>query len=270
MSIGFSKNFNFERDTLARILQVLAEKPNTSRDELMTLVLVGSVEVAGLIGWIGKLGLRNNERRTLSALGRSVVKCDPYLENVGTMWLLHYQLSQNREAEVWFYLTNKFLPNKFKFTSQEALEYLQEAGIGQQSPKHLKNDVRIYLRAFAETQGLKRIQFLEKIGKNEYQKSLAIGIHPYLVAYVIYDQREKYYPTISTIRIGELLSADGNVGKVFLLDQEKLEEFLHQLRFEGLVDVSHTGGLDQVGFIYKDSVLSILEKYYQGSERSKL
>lgn len=262
MSIGFSKNFNLKRESLARMLQILNKEPGVSRDQLMSLVQVGSLEVAGLIGWLRKIGFLEERKAGLTKLGKLVVSYDPYLQDMGSAWLLHYQLSQNADAEVWYYLTNKFLPGNFEFTFQEALGSLQSIGIGQKSPIHLKTDIRIYLKALTEPNALGNINFLKKIDKETYQKGSTGNIHPYLIVYVIYDQRNKQNPTISTMTITGLLSGDGNVGKVFLLNREKLEKILQQLRFENLIDVSHTADLDQVGFVYKGSALSILEKYY--------
>jgi superfamily II DNA helicase RecQ len=86
---------------------------------------------------------------------------------------------------------------------------------------------------------------------------------PLLTAYALYDQREKHYPTATTIRIDNLLGDDGNVGKIFLLTRARLEEILHQLEFEGIVSVSHTADLDSVGFTYQGSALDLLEMYYK-------
>lgn len=262
MAIGFSQNFGLKRETLSLALRAFSVNSVLSRGDLMSKIGVGDNEAEAIVTWLGKLGLRNNKKRALTSLARIIVSYDPYLHDMGSAWLLHYQLSQNADAEVWYYITNKFLPANFEFTFQEALGSLQSIGIGQKSPIHLKTDIRIYLKALTEPNVLGNINFLRKIDEKIYQKGSTGNIHPYLIAYVIYDQRDKQNPTISTMTITGLLSGDGNAGKVFLLNREKLEKILQKLRFENLIDVSHTADLDQVGFVYKGSALSILEKYY--------
>jgi len=263
MAVGFSQNFNLKRHRFAKALQALIEHPKLSRDEFMSKVGVGDNEAESIVTWFGKTGLRNNKSRTLTNFGQLIAKYDPCLEQPGTQWFLHYQLAQNPDAEVWFHLTNRFLPTRSVFTFDDALESLKSAGIGEHSPKHLVSDARIYFKALTADEGLGQIHFIEPIENSVFKRGVPQRIHPLFVAYVIYSQREKHYPTASTSRILNLLTDDGNVGKVLSLARDGLEKILEKLRFEGLIDVSHTADLDQVGFTYKGSAIEILERYYQ-------
>lgn len=270
MSIGFSITFGLERRLIAATLRCFDKNPKLNESMLMGQIGVGSTKAKAFILWLGMLGFRDNKKRELTPLGKLVAHCDSYLDDTVSQWLLHYQLAQNQKAEVWFHLTNKFLPSSSIFTFEDALESLKAAGIGEHSPKHLVSDTKIYLRALTTDEGLGQIHFIEPIENSVFKKGIPQSIHPLLVAYVIYDQREKRYPSASTIRITNLLTDDGNVGKVFSLTKDKLEEILEKLRFERLLDVSYTAGLDQVGFTYKGSAFEILERYYksEGNARS--
>ena len=230
----------------------------------MTSIGIGSKKVEAVVAWLGKTGLRNNNIRTITKLGYLVYEYDPYFESFGTMWLLHYGLSKNIDAEVWYYLTNKFLPSNSEFKYSDVIKSLQTGGIGHnQNPKRLKSDTRIYLRAFTDPKGLKEINFLVKANKDTYKKGSPHGQHPLLIAYILFDQRKENYPEVKTVSINELLTADGNVGKVCLLNRENLEKFLYQLQGMGYLVVSKFADLDQVAFKFEGNPLEILEEYYK-------
>ena len=108
------------------------------------------------------------------------------------------------------------------------------------------------------------------VSQNKFYKNPPLDISPYLIAYVIYDQREKNSPNHSTITIKELLTLKGNVGKIFSLTREKLEEILRLLsssQYNQLVYLATSAGLDQVGLKFKGNPLGILEMYFKERKR---
>ena len=262
MAIGFSQNFAFERTIIANLSLAYREKNTYSRTELMSKLGVGDNKAEAMVTWLGKLFLRDNRKKNLTAFGKKLIEFDPYFEHLVTQWLLHYQLAKNRDAEIWYFLANKFVPRKERFFSEEALDSLKLAEIGERSPKHLRSDVRIYLNAFTDTKGLKDINYLNKIGRNSYRKGSPRGLDPLLIAYILFDQRNENYPEVKTVSITELLTADGNAAKVCLLNRENLEKFLYQLQGMGYLVVSKFADLDQVAFKFEGDPLEILEEYY--------
>lgn len=267
MSIGFSLTFNFNRRILSKTLRSFKRDPNLNERSLMSKIGVGITKAKAYIQWVRMVGLRDNKKRKLTKLAELLLKYDPYLNSLISQWIIHYQLAQNEKAEVWYHLTNTFLPNRTSFSYEEALNSLKIYEIGKNSQKHLKADIRIYLKALTSDDGLGEINFLKILKNSTYIKADPVGIDPLLIAFVIYDQRGKKYPNISTIHINNLLADNANVGKIFILDGEKLNKILDLLRFEAILDVSHTADLDQVGFIYKESSYSILEKCYKRLRR---
>jgi len=264
MSVDFHLNFALKRATLAKALQVHISNPRISWEEQMSAIGVGYKAVAGYVGWLHHTGLRDSNTKTMSNLGRMVYKHDPYLVDEGTKWVLHYQLCYPKEDEstlLWRYLMNRWLPSSISFLRsqfhQGASGVLSRIG-----PKKLSQCANIVLRCYVEEEAFGSLDILQLEGKS-YRRGIARVPDPLLIAYVLYDQREKYYPTVSTIRIDNLLGDDGNVGKVFLLTRASLEQILHQLEFEGIVSVSHTADLDSVGFTYHGSALDLLETYYE-------
>ncbi|GEM_PF-2076737 len=271
MSIGYSKNFRFERALVSKLLMKFANTPKLSRNEIMERLGVGNQKAGAMIAWLGMTGLRDNKSRELTPLGELLLEHDPYFEDINTLWLLHYQLASNPSAEVWYLLTNKFLPSYTTFSFEDALNFLVSLAIRPLNDQHLRSDVAIFLWSFISTDAFKELNFItardeskKVISKMTFYKHTPINISPYLIAYVIYDYRSKNYPNAVTITISELLTLDGNVGKVFSLDRGELEKYLKILtgyEYGELIDISTTAGLDQVGLRFKGNVFNILETY---------
>ena len=66
--------------------------------------------------------------------------------------------------------------------------------------------------------------------------------------------------------IDTLLTQDNNVGKIFNLDRNIINEYLDRLRQEGFVELNRTAGLDMVYVSKKFSPTEILELYYTQNE----
>jgi len=263
MAIGFSQTFGIELKVLSAAMRTFSAEGKLSRAELMQKIGVGDNRAEAVVTWLGKLGLRDNKKRCLTPLGKFLMEKDAYLENITTQWLLHYQLAKNPDAEVWYYLSNRFITNRREFTSKDAIQSLELAGVGQTSPRHLKSDVHIFLQALTDSKALKELNLLEKIGIDRYKIKNCKGIHPFLVGYILFDQKQTLYPNVSTINIKELLTADGNVGKVCLLSRDKLEDFFKQLQQMGYIAISKFADLDQIAFKFEGHTIQILKGCYE-------
>jgi hypothetical protein len=277
MSIGFSKTFGFERALLAKAMSEFKERATLSRSEIMSKLGIGSQKAEAIVLWLGKLSLRDNATRQLTPLGRTLIDVDPYFDETFTQWILHYKLASNPEAEVWHLLSNEFLPAQAGFSFEDAINFLVSKGLRHKNDKHLRADVSIFLKSFTSAEALGRTEYL-KIGgeskgiisQNKYYKTPPGHISPYLIAYVIYDQRGQHFPNLSTITIQELLTVKGNVGRIFSLNRSKLEEILKLLsgpQYNHLVHLATTGGLDQVILKFKGDSMEILESYFKRGRR---
>ena len=248
-------------------------KGTLSRSEIMSKLGIGGQKAEAIVLWLGKLGLRDNTTRQLTPLGRTLIEFDPYFNESFTQWIFHYKLASNPEAEVWYLLSNEFLQAQTWFSFGDAINFLVSKGLRSKNDKHLRADVSIFLRSFISVDALGKIEYLRIGGEpkravslNKYYKNAPSYIPPYLIAYVIYDQREKHSPNISTITIEELLMLKGNVGRIFSLNRPKLEEVLKLLsgpQYNQLVYLATTGGLDQVGLKFKGNSMEILEMYFK-------
>lgn len=84
---------------------------------------------------------------------------------------------------------------------------------------------------------------------------------------MLYDQRERLYPESTTVSIPEVLTADGNIGKIFLMNREQLEEALAHLQAEGYIRVLTFADLNHVEFLYRGSSLDLVVQFYDHYQR---
>jgi hypothetical protein len=270
MAIGYSQNFGLNTHLLSAALRSFATRTRVPRQELMRILGVGNNKAEATVTWLGYLGLRVNKTGSLTSLGRLLVRSDPHLQRTLTLWLLHYQLASNGQAEVWYILSNEFLPENTTFTFKDALIFLAARGLP--TDQHLRSDLGIFLSAFLSPEALASTGYIVAEGtkhrvlsRNRFRRVISPDVPLPLLAYVIYDQQERNTPNLTTITISELLSQRANVGRVFSVGRAELEEALRMLgsaQHGNLVRLAMSAGLDQVVLEFRGSPLDILSMHY--------
>ena len=261
MSIGFSYTFGLDKAILSAALGAVYKKPGLSELDLAGEVGIGSKKGTAYCAWLLYLGLRNATAREVSPLGEILHTEDPRLEDILSLQLLHYKLCSNRNATVWWVLANQIIPNTHRISTSEATELLKSKGIGTTNAKNLHSDIRIFFSAYQTQQIFGALHYLKEIEKETYIPE-SIDLHPLLLGYVLYHRRETGIHT-STTSIRNLFLEEGQVGKVFLLNEIQLQKKLQELEFQGIVKVSRIANLDNVAYTFDGTALDILNMYYQ-------
>jgi hypothetical protein len=148
---------------LPKGVQHLSERPDLfTRDDAFVILGVGKNMVRSIRHWCIATGVfdRVDHRGTVrvSELGRDLLDrggWDPYLEDPGTLWLLHWQLvSRPSPASTWHLAFTRW--NTDGFTRDELAEGLLEFTGGssgaQSTPASLRRDVDVFLRTYVPSQ----------------------------------------------------------------------------------------------------------------------
>lgn len=253
------------------------------RDEEAPEVLgVGKNMVNAIRFWLRAAGLlvQNEDRDyTMSGLADLILKYDPYFEDEGTWWLIHYHLvTDPDEATTWYWFFNVF--NRREFDEDTFLYWLTNYTIVEGTPvaeSSLKKDfqcfVNTYLYENRMTQNsspednlhcpLRELKMLRQIGPKSY-RVCSIDRHsldPAIVYYCMAHRSEMDNDSGRTT-ISRLMNDRCNIGKAFALTYEDAIYYLDNLQRRGKVTVSLTAGLDSVELESCDS-LTALEKYYK-------
>jgi hypothetical protein len=202
------------------------------------------------------------------------------MEELGTLWLLHYRLATNKEeATAWYFFFNEFRLVEFTrddFMTQTG-NYLRELD-ETVAPRSIEDDYTCIVNTYVPRIKLNPKKFdpednidcpLGELGlidivnkkakvykKNAPKKDT---LHPLILLAVILDQaggkRE--------VRISEIQTNACNAGKVFNLDVIALTALLYKLEILKLVKVVRTAGLDVIKIETNLDFFDCVREYYR-------
>lgn len=258
----------------------------------MDVLGIGANMVKSLRYWLQAVGLTKEPKtgkknQSLTDFGKLVHENDPYTEELGTLYLLHYKLVTDEEmAPSWYYFFNRFVMKEFNkddFVAQIQNELKMDGTtvairsltddfaciVNTYVPRYKSDPNKVSPEnnincPFGEL-GLIDILSKER-GNYTYKKSIpmARSFNPWVIMAVIAEQsngREE-------IALNELLSAEKNIGKVFNLDSICMLSLLHKVEKLGEIKIIRTAGLDVVRVLHKRSFIDCVKKYYADIEET--
>lgn len=259
----------------------------------MDILGIGSNMVKALRYWLQAVGLTaepTSGRRfqEFTPFGEIVFGHDKYIEEIGTLWFLHYKLASNiDEATAWYYFFNEFKQNEFTrddFTMQLDT-FIRMNGEEEKSNRILTDDfnciISTYVPRVKSNPGkvhpennidcpLGELDMVDIVDKRAriYKKSTPKidTIHPLVALAVIVDNAEG----MDEIKISSILNDKYNIGKIFNLDIITLIAILNKIELMGYIKVIRTAGLDIIrlndiiqGETHDDKFLWCVGKYYE-------
>lgn len=250
----------------------------------MDVLGIGANMVKSLRYWLQAVGLtaeppQGKKYQTLTPFGKIVYENDRYIEEIGTLWFLHYILATNElNATAWYYFFNEF--NRTEFTRDDFVKqlnnYLMMNGV-EFSERSLEDDfnciINTYVPRIKSNPGkvhpennidcpFGELLLVDIVNRKTrtYKKSVPKldSIHPLVILAVIIDQAEGS----KQIKISSIQNDKCNAGKVFNLDIITLTSLLNKLEHLGYIKVIRTAGLDYIDIVREIDFLGCVEEYY--------
>lgn len=229
-------------------------------------------------GAIESLGGRAGYRVT--PLGHAVLDdpkgADPFLEDIRTLWLIHWKLSTNIDSPLlaWDYLLNRWQdPILAPSLAVDAL--VKEAALQDQhlSPVTIQQHFDTFLHTYVPTRGRKgevqednldsplvELELLVKTGYREldtgerreaiyaFRREEKPDITPELFAYCLVDFWRQRYPREDTLPLVTIASGHGSPGQIFKLREEDIRTRLATLEHDtsGALIFSDAANLQQL------------------------
>lgn len=106
---------------------VAQNKSFNDKDAVVSLG-VGKNMVAAIRFWLKAFNIIT-PKDEITDFGRNLLAndgWDPYLEDVASLWLLHYQLVKNNFASTYYIIFNEFRREKIEFTRETYVSYLKK------------------------------------------------------------------------------------------------------------------------------------------------
>lgn len=250
---------------------------------------IGSNMVKALRYWLQAVGLTEEPRsgrrsQNFTTLGELVFENDPYIEEIGTLMLLHYKLASNiDEATSWYFFFNEF--NLTEFTKEDFIKHLDNyiRMHGESvSERSLEDDYNCIINTYVPRMKssptridpesnidcpfgeLGLVDIVNKKNKI-YRKSVPKknDVHPLILLAIILDQANEQ----TSIKISSIQNDKNNVGKIFNLDIVVLMSLLYKLELLGYIKVVRTAGLDVIQITTQLTFLECIQEYYNSINR---
>jgi len=256
----------------------------------MDILGIGANMVKSLRYWLQAVGLtseplQGKRYQILTPFGEIIHENDRYIEEIGTLWFLHYKLTTNKDdATAWYYFFNEFKRNEFNrddFVKQlNTYVLLNESEVSERSldddfnciistyvPRIKSNPGKVHPESNIDCPlgELSLIDIVNKKAKT-YKKSVPKldSIHPLVVLAVIIDQAQGE----TEIKISSIQNDRCNAGKVFNLDIITLSSLLNKIEIMGYIKVVRTAGLDYIDIVERNiDFLECVREYYGAINR---
>ena len=247
------------------------------------------VEAAKVVEKQGKSGLK------VSPLGEELLGkngFDPYLEDIQTLWLIHWNFSTHRENPIfaWDYMMNRWqdpeiVPSRAVDSFKEEADSLNR----KLSIVTLKQHFNIFLHTYVPTRGTKRnilednldcplieLNLIRQIGETAsesdgkreslyaFNRDPKPQVSQQLFFYCLDNFWKTYYPEEKSLEFREVTSGHGSPGQIFKLSEQEIRDRLEDIEdfTDGAMRFRESANLKQIQK-QKDIEKNLLRAIYQ-------
>lgn len=249
---------------LPKAIGVISTDSHIFQDEEKAIIEmgVGKNMVKSIKFWIDVMGVTYYNKQkgySLTEFGKALFQdnYDPYLEDIRTLWLLHWQLSSHTQAPVfaWDYMLNRWHDPDIIQSKAINIFIDETARLNHRvSPSTLKNHFSIFLHTYVPTRGRKgevlednldspliELDLIRKVGERSiedtnkheviynFNKEDKPEISSELLLYSLLDYREKRLQNSQKISFNQIANGHGSPGQIFKLPESCIRERLEQI-----------------------------------------
>lgn len=277
------ETFHCRHFWLKKGLDFVDSDTSFSSPEALVSLGVGKNMVTSISFWLKAFDLVNEDSFQKTDLGEKLFSekgWDPYVEDIGTLWVLHYSIMKKDYASIYKMIFQDFRKQKLNsyFTASELLKYVTAQCVRNSfsfSENSLKNDVKVFLRNyFAKKDNRKSIEDdfsallldLELITSenlkdenNELIYKLNYSDQPKL------DDLIFFYGILDSFEGRESISLDeiqSEVADLFMMNRAGVERIINGLQESGFVVFKEDSGRKELQIKREVSKWDVLDEYY--------
>jgi hypothetical protein len=302
--ISGHETFPFRYTWLPKAVRFLTLDPKffANQERAMVDLGVGKNMVRAIRFWSLATGMASplpkNGGYAVTPLGQSLLGAggeDQFLEDIRTLWLIHWRLSTDQDAPLlaWDFLLNRW--HEPDIVPSACLRALQrEAGKQDDtlSPVTLEQHFNTFLHTYVPTRGRKgevqeenldcplvELELIRKVGERELDRSSGKreivyafnreekpDITAELFEYCLYDFWEKRHRAEATLHLREVAHGHSSPGRVFQLPEDDIRTRLEELgrATEGLFTYTESAQLPLVKRNADPDGTRLLKQVYSG------
>lgn len=266
LSSGYSLDFS----QIARILSYLEDargsgKGLRTKAELADAV-GSSVERVERLRKLGAaMGIFERRSLRLTPLGSMVTDFDPYFDDLGTLWLLHYLIGSQAHLYVWNRLVNEVVAHNRTFSFDAAKHAFGDAPslyAGSTVMKRVQKEITTFLNAYTQ-QKFAHLQYIREEQAHMYFCGTQEPISPSVFFSAVVSYRQRFSPGAATLDIALLSDEANSPGRVFNLTEREVRDLLEDVEKLGYVYVESRAALDQIRFRDNYDLVDVVRNYYE-------
>lgn len=250
---------------LPKAYKALQENPRlfTNEDNAMVILGVGKNMVRAIRFWVQATGIAepsNNTSLAVSTLGQALLDPeghDPFLEDIKTLWLIHWNISTLKEEPLfaWEYLLNRWHhPEISRSEVLKAFQRESERLERKLSPVTLAQHFDVFLHTYVPTRSKKgeviednldsplvELSLIEPCGEREldkdgkretvyaFRRTAKPEISAELFIWCLQDYWNKQRHAERTLQFRDVAVAQGSPGQIFKLPESDVRERLDHI-----------------------------------------
>lgn len=300
-TFGGHEKFVFRQGWLTKGVKAVKTDPLVFiHDEALVTLGVGKNMVRSIRHWCLATGLIEEMKEgsgltrplQVSYLGESLLGSngwDPYLEDMGTLWLLHWQLASNHvRGLVWMLTFSVYLAEEFtkrdlmKFISGqfERLEVRTTEGTIEREvdcclltyvPSQTKQSTNLEETLNCPLNELGLVRFTPEESVYRFNVGPKPTLSANILGYALLTYLSRFLQNRRTVAVEECVYPVGSPGQVFKLDENSVVEYLEALENQmgGRLRIQETAGLRQIylqntaGEVLRADALELLKAHYE-------
>ncbi len=267
------------------------QKGNFNDDLAVVELGVGRNMVISIAYWLKAFGIQDTDGSP-TGLGHYLFGnregLDPYIEHLGTVWLLHYSLIKTQKASIYSLFFNEFRDGRIGFTKTQLQNFIKRKFEGENQKNYSENtvnaDISVFIRNYL------RPQYKEtKIDIEEDFSSLLIDLDlmktyssenaegkivewyqvenkiqvdlPFEIVLFCILENEAYG---SSVAFKDLLVGHNSPGAIFALNEEGLYNSITRIteKYKSVI-YTETAGVRELQFRNKPNKWTVLNGYFK-------
>ena len=266
--LQLTKGFFVDLGQIARLLAYAVEHQDEGRlppDIYVTSLGISASRAENLSSLAAAFELIRSVVLTPTELGMVVHRYDPFLDNLGTLWLLHYLVSSNERYVVWNRLVNQVIPENDRFSTAIARPYFDDLSqfySESSMNKHLRKEMGSVWNTYTE-QALRYLNYIRAESDQVYVRGDPEPVPPQVFCAAALSYRDRFAPKVVTLDVSLLAKAAISPGRVFGLTEGLVRDLLEEVKRLGYLYVETRADLDQVRFREDDDFLGVIRRYYE-------
>lgn len=255
--------FQLYPDQIVTVFRSFYESDEKDLDVLTEITGLNRRKTRLLLNFLADLGLSEKRTFNRTKLGQLVYKEDVFFQDDGTLWLFHYMIASNEFIVVWnrilnyLYQIDEFEATDFDFLFVDLKDQISEYSY----KKHIRQEISTVIKTYTETL-LKSLDFIEEDYDGRYLVHRNPDIDDAILLVCIYQYREKFFKGATALPIGELISGNNGVARIFTIDEYSFREALERMKNRGWLTIESRGNLDQIRLQDGDHTVEYMKEYY--------